>query len=125
MDQSWLLFALLSAITAALVAVFGKIGLAGVDANTATAIRAIIMAIVLAGVVVFEGKIAQVGAVLKNSGAMKFIFLSAVAGALSWIFYFLALKAGNANQVAPVDRLRSFLCWCLQHFSSGNQHLCK
>ncbi len=52
MEQGWILFALLSAATAALVAIFGKIGLEGIDSNTATAIRGIIMALVLVGVVV-------------------------------------------------------------------------
>ncbi len=105
MEQGWILFALLSAATAALVAIFGKIGLEGIDSNTATAIRGIIMALVLVGVVVAEGKITQIGTVLKNFDAMKFIFLSALAGALSWLFYFLALKMGKASQVAPIDRL--------------------
>ncbi len=53
----WLIFALLSAATAALVGIFGKIGLQSVDANTATAVRAVIMAVFLMGVVVFQGSL--------------------------------------------------------------------
>ncbi|GIU69413.1 MAG: hypothetical protein KatS3mg002_0649 [Candidatus Woesearchaeota archaeon] len=57
MDYLWLIFALLSAFFAALVALFGKIGLQGIDTNTATAVRAVIMALFLIGVIFFQGKI--------------------------------------------------------------------
>ncbi|UYA59515.1 putative membrane protein [Pectobacterium sp. F1-1] len=103
--SSWLIYALLSAVCAALVAIFGKIGLQNLDANTATAIRAVIMALFLVGVVVAQGKLALVGEVVANKKAMLFIVLSGVAGALSWLFYFVALKNGNVAQVAPIDKL--------------------
>nr|WP_113864646.1 EamA family transporter [Brenneria salicis]NMN92216.1 transporter family protein [Brenneria salicis ATCC 15712 = DSM 30166]RBP67552.1 transporter family protein [Brenneria salicis ATCC 15712 = DSM 30166]RLM32460.1 hypothetical protein BHG07_01175 [Brenneria salicis ATCC 15712 = DSM 30166] len=103
--SSWLLYALLSALCAALVALFGKIGLQNLDANTATAIRAVIMALFLVGVVVAQGKIALVGDILTHKKALLFIVLSGVAGALSWLFYFVALKNGNVAQVAPIDKL--------------------
>ncbi|SLM63846.1 MULTISPECIES: EamA family transporter [Dickeya] len=103
--SSWLLYALLSALCAALVALFGKIGLQQLDANTATAIRAVIMALFLVGVVVMQGKSSLFGTVLANHKAMLFIILSGVAGALSWLFYFMALKSGNVAQVAPIDKL--------------------
>lgn len=104
-DFLWLVFALLSAATASLVAIFGKIGLQGIDTNTATAVRAVIMALFLLGVVIAQGKIAQVSMVLGNSKALLFIVLSGMAGAISWLFYFLALKLGKVYQVAPIDRL--------------------
>ncbi|WP_225087343.1 EamA family transporter [Pectobacterium colocasium] len=103
--SSWLIYALLSAVCAALVAIFGKIGLQNLDANTATAIRAVIMALFLVGVVVAQGKLALVGEVVANKKALLFIVLSGVAGALSWLFYFVALKNGNVAQVAPIDKL--------------------
>lgn len=103
--SSWLLYALLSALCAALVALFGKIGLQQLDANTATAIRAVIMALFLVGVVVVQGKSSLFGTVLANHKAMLFIILSGVAGALSWLFYFMALKSGSVAQVAPIDKL--------------------
>ncbi|WP_233965033.1 EamA family transporter [Pectobacterium versatile] len=103
--SSWLIYALLSAICAAMVAIFGKIGLQNLDANTATAIRAVIMALFLVGVVVAQGKLALVGEVVANKKALLFIVLSGVAGALSWLFYFVALKNGNVAQVAPIDKL--------------------
>ncbi|CAH0122177.1 hypothetical protein PAE9249_04724 [Paenibacillus sp. CECT 9249] len=101
----WLIFALLSAVMAALVAIFGKIGLSGIDANTATAVRAVIMALFLVLVVVFEGKISQVSTILANKKALTFIIASGLAGALSWLFYFLALKYGKVSQVGPIDKL--------------------
>jgi bacterial/archaeal transporter family protein len=105
MDYLWLVFALLSAVTAALVALFGKLGLQGVDSNTATAIRAVIMALFLVGVILIQGKLKDVHSVLSNSKALLFIVLSGVAGALSWLCYFLALKYGKVSQVVPIDRL--------------------
>ncbi|PPE61269.1 membrane protein [Pectobacterium brasiliense] len=103
--SSWLIYALLSAVCAAMVAIFGKIGLQNLDANTATAIRAVIMALFLVGVVVAQGKLALVGEIIANKKALLFIVLSGVAGALSWLFYFVALKNGNVAQVAPIDKL--------------------
>ncbi|AOR57894.1 EamA family transporter [Pectobacterium parmentieri] len=103
--SSWLIYALLSAVCAAMVAIFGKIGLQNLDANTATAIRAVIMALFLVGVVVAQGKLVLVGEVIANKKALLFIVLSGIAGALSWLFYFVALKNGNVAQVAPIDKL--------------------
>ncbi|MCW2474572.1 MULTISPECIES: EamA family transporter [unclassified Symbiopectobacterium] len=103
--SSWLLYALLSALCAAAVALFGKVGLQNLDANTATAVRAVVMALFLVGVVVVQGKTTLIGEVLANKKALAFIVLSGIAGALSWLFYFLALKNGNVAQVAPIDKL--------------------
>ncbi|TKI05447.1 EamA family transporter [Martelella alba] len=103
--NAWLLYALLSAFTASLVAIFGKIGLQHLDANSATAVRAVVMALFLTGVVVVQGKIGLVNAILADKKALVFIVLSGVAGALSWLFYFMAIKAGRVSQVAPIDKL--------------------
>ncbi|CFQ41334.1 integral membrane protein [Yersinia frederiksenii] len=103
--STWLIYALLSALTASLVAIFGKIGLQHLDANTATAVRAVVMALFLVGVVLVQGKFNLVGAVLADKKALLFIVLSGVAGALSWLFYFMAIKNGNVSQVAPIDKL--------------------
>lgn len=105
MEKLWLVFGLLSAIMAALVAVFGKIGLQSVDSNTATAIRAVIMAVFLILVVVCQGSLSEIPAIIADKKAITYIALSGVAGALSWLFYFLALKFGNVSQVAPIDKL--------------------
>ncbi|HHL2560283.1 TPA: EamA family transporter [Yersinia enterocolitica] len=103
--STWLVYALLSALSASLVAIFGKIGLQHLDANTATAVRAVVMALFLVGVVVIQGKFNLVGTVLADKKALLFVVLSGVAGALSWLFYFMAIKNGNVSQVAPIDKL--------------------
>lgn len=101
----WLVFALLSAVMAALVAVFGKIGLKNIDSNTATAIRSVIMAVFLIIVVLVQGKFNQISTIFANRKAITFIVLSGLAGAMSWLFYFLALKLGDVSKVAPIDKL--------------------
>jgi len=103
--SAWLFYALLSAASAALVAIFGKIGLQQLDANTATAVRAIVMALFLVGVVMAQGKLNLVGTVFADKKALLFIVLSGVAGALSWLFYFMAIKNGEVSKVAPIDKL--------------------
>ncbi|QQO73526.1 EamA family transporter [Morganella morganii] len=103
--SAWLIYALLSAISAAMVAVFGKMGLQHLDANTATAIRAVIMALFLVGVVVVQGKLNLISEIIENRKALFFIALSGIAGALSWLFYFMAIKNGQVSQVAPIDKL--------------------
>ena len=102
---SWLIFALLSAISAAFVSIFGKIGLSGLDSSAATAVRAIIMAIFLVCVMTAEGHMADLSTVFADRKALLFIALSGISGATSWLFYFMALKTGNVSQVAPIDKL--------------------
>ena len=101
----WLVYALLSAICAAFVSIFGKVGLQGLDSTTATAVRAVIMAIFLIGVVIVQGNFSNVADVFDDKKAFLFITLSGIAGACPWLFYFLALKHGKISQVAPVDKL--------------------
>ncbi|MFH0874798.1 MAG: EamA family transporter [archaeon] len=105
MEHLWLIFALLSAITAAFVAIFGKIGLTGIDSGLATAVRAVIMAIFLVSIALLQGKFSELHTIFSNSKALLYIVLSGIAGALSWLFYFFALKLGKVSQVAPIDRL--------------------
>ncbi|GMA97697.1 EamA family transporter [Pelosinus sp. IPA-1] len=105
MENLWLIYALLSALTASLVAIFGKIGLQSIDANAATAIRSIIMAAFLVAVVAVQGNLGQLSSIISDKKAISFIALSGIAGALSWLFYFLALKVGKVSQVAPIDKL--------------------
>ena len=96
----WLIFALLSAFFAALVAIFGKIGVRGVDPTVATAIRAVVMT-VFALVIVFASRKSLLNIDRKS---VLYVALSGVAGVLSWIFYFAALKYGKVSQIVPVDR---------------------
>lgn len=101
----WLWYALFSAIFAALVAVFGKLGLKGVDTTLATTVRAVIMAAILLVTSFSLKKFVGFSVTSFTGRDWLFIILSAVAGALSWIFYFSALKEGKASSVAALDRL--------------------
>lgn len=101
----WFVYALLSAIAAALVGIFGKLGLKSIDSNTATAVRSVIMTVFLFAVVAFQGNLGKVSTVFEDKKAFMYIALTGFAGATSWIFYFLALKYGKVSQVAPVDKL--------------------
>lgn len=101
--MNWEFFAFLSAITAALVAIFGKIGISDIDSVLATTVRAFVMALFLIIVSLFLGKFELLKSI--NQRSLIFIFLAGIAGALSWLFYFLALKYGPASGVAALDRL--------------------
>ena len=114
--MSWLVYALISAGCAALVSIFGKIGLQNIDSNTATAIRAIIMAFFLIMVVAIEGNFHHIPAIISDKKNILFIVLSGIAGASSWLFYFLALKTGKVSQVAPVDKLSVVIATLLAVF---------
>lgn len=105
MPSLWVLYALLSAFFGALIPIFAKVGLKNIDTNTATAIRATVMAIFLIGFILIQGKFSQFQIAFQNHKALLLIVLSGLAGALSWLFYFLALKSGTVCQVAPIDRL--------------------
>ncbi len=101
--MSWIIYALLSAVFAALVAVFGKIGIKNVDSTLATTVRAVVMAAFLVAVTTLIGKAKLLHTI--NSKALAFIILAGIAGAISWLFYFFALKNGPASGVAALDRL--------------------
>ncbi|PLR96874.1 EamA family transporter [Bacillus sp. T33-2] len=101
----WLIYALLAAVFAAMVSIFGKMGLQNIDPNTATAVRAIIMAAFLIGVVAFQGNLAKIPEIIAERKTFLYIVLSGLAGASSWLFYFLALRVGKVSQVAPIDKL--------------------
>jgi len=98
----WIVLALLSAFFAALVAIFGKLGLKGVDSTVATGMRALVMAAFMVSVVAVMGKMGEMTRF--TGGDMGLIVLSGVSGALSWVFYFAALKIADASKVAPLDR---------------------
>jgi transporter family protein len=102
-SSSWFYWALLSAVFAALTAIFAKIGLQGVDSDFATLIRTCVIFFVLAAFVVFAGKWSNPLAL--STKTWTFLVLSAFATGASWVCYFRALKLGEASKVAPVDKL--------------------
>lgn len=101
--MSWIIFALLSAFFAALVAIFGKVGITGIDNTLATTVRSFVMFIFLFGISAFLGVFKNIKQI--DSKSLTFIVLSGISGALSWLCYFYALRTGNASAVAAIDRL--------------------
>lgn len=103
----WFAWALLSAVFAALTAIFAKIGLQGVDSDFATLICTGLIFCVLAGFVFYAGKWSNPLALSPKT--WSFLTLSALATGASWVCYFRALKLGDASKVAPVDKLSVIL----------------
>ena len=103
MSQTWFVWALLSAVFAALTAIFAKVGLAGVDSDLATLLRTGIIAVVLSAFVVATGK--WTNPLTLSGKTLLFLLLSGLATGASWVCYFRALKIGDASKVAPVDKL--------------------
>ena len=99
----WVYWALLSAVFAALTAIFAKIGIQGVDSDLATLVRTVVILVVLSGFVWFAGKWSNPFAL--PSRTWVFLCLSGLATGASWVCYFRALQIGAASQVAPVDKL--------------------
>lgn len=101
--MSWVIYAILSAFFASLVAIFGKIGIQGVNSNLAVAIRTVIILFFAWGIVWLQGNTKEL---LKISAySYVFIILSAIATGFSWLFYYRALQLGDASRVAPIDKL--------------------
>ena len=101
----WLLLAFLSALTAALVAIFAKMGLKNIDSTFATTVRSLIMAGFLVVTSLFLGKFNSTNFHSLSAREWWFIILAGISGALSWLFYFMALKVGLATRVVVIDRL--------------------
>lgn len=101
----WFVFALLSAVSAALVAIFGKLGLTKVDSTLATTVRAVIMAVFLVGLSLMLRKFDNFSTHTFSGRRWLFIILAGIAGAVSWLCYFTALRLGLASKVAAIDRL--------------------
>ena len=102
-NQAWVLWAVLSAVFAAMTAIFAKIGIRGVDSDLATLIRTGIILIILLLFVWLSGKWSNP---FQLSGrTWTFLTLSGLATGASWVCYFRALQIGEASKVAPIDKL--------------------
>lgn len=99
----WWIYALLAALFAALTAVFAKVGIKGVSADLATAIRTVIILVLAWAIVFYKGEWKGWQQLTRQN--ILFLVLSGIATGLSWIFYFKALSIGKVSQVAPVDKL--------------------
>lgn len=101
--DNWVFWAVLSAVFAALTAIFAKVGIANIDSDFATLIRTLVIVVVLAGLVFAMGKAQPLESI--SGKTWLFLVLSGLATGASWLAYFRALKLGQASQVAPVDKL--------------------
>jgi transporter family protein len=101
----WIAYAFLSALTAAMVAIFAKLGLKNVDSTLATTVRAVIMGFFLVSVAFAMRKFEGFSLASFSGREWALIVFSGIAGALSWLFYFFALKIGTASQVVAIDKL--------------------
>ncbi|MEZ0345466.1 MAG: EamA family transporter [Infirmifilum sp.] len=101
-DLTWFIYALLDALFAALATIFAKMGLSKVDPVVATGLRSIVMMLFTVSLMLLIRDKALISSL--TSREILFIILSGVAGALSWLLYFVALQYGKAVNVAVVDR---------------------
>ena len=100
---SWQFWAVLSAVFAALTAIFAKIGVADVNSDLATFIRTIVVVIVLAGILMATGEWQPPSSI--GGRTYLFLLLSGLGTGASWLCYFRALQLGDAARVAPIDKL--------------------
>ncbi len=101
-QSTWVYWALLSAVFAALTAIFAKVGVQGIDADLATLVRTVVILVALAALVLAAGKWSN--PLTLPGRALLFLALSGLATGASWLCYFRALQLGDAAKVAPVDK---------------------
>ena len=99
----WFIFALLSAVFAALTSILAKIGVDGVNSNLATAIRTVVVLVMAWGMVFLTNS--QVGLAAISRKSWIFLTLSGLATGASWLCYYRALQIGEASKVVPIDKL--------------------
>lgn len=98
----WKLYAVLAAVFAALTAILAKLGIKGVDANLATAIRTVVVVVLAWGIVLFTGGQHAMKDLTRQN--WTFLTLSGLATGLSWVFYYRAIQLGEVSKVAPIDK---------------------
>jgi bacterial/archaeal transporter family protein len=103
MSTSWQIWAVLSAVFAALTAIFAKVGVEDINSDLATLIRTFIVLITLSLILLATGQLSNPGPISPKS--WLFLFLSALGTGASWLCYFRALKLGPATLVAPIDKM--------------------
>ena len=101
--MTWQVYALVSAIAAGATAVLAKMGIEGMPSNLATAIRTVVILVIVSGIVAARGEHHALAAI--SPRALLFLVLSGCATGLSWLAYFRALQIGPASRVAPIDKL--------------------
>lgn len=98
----WLIFAILSALFAALTSILAKVGIQGVDSNLATAIRTLVVLVMAWGMVLLTHSGGGLASITPRS--WTFLILSGLATGASWLCYFYAIKVGEVSKVVPVDK---------------------
>ncbi|WP_024509503.1 EamA family transporter [Bradyrhizobium sp. ARR65] len=101
--SSWQIWAVLSAVFAALTAIFAKVGVEDINSDLATLIRTVIVLIALSLILYATGRLTHAGPISAKS--WLFLLLSGLGTGASWLCYFRALKLGPATLVAPIDKL--------------------
>jgi transporter family protein len=99
----WLIFAVLSAVFAALTSILAKVGIDGVNSNLATAIRTVVVVVMAWGIVFLTNAQSGLSEISKKS--WLFLILSGLATGASWLCYYRALQLGDASKVVPIDKL--------------------
>ena len=99
----WFIFALLSAVFAALTSILAKVGIDGVNSNLATAIRTVVVVIMAWGMVFLTRTQSGISSISRKS--WLFLILSGLATGASWLCYYRALQIGDASKVVPIDKL--------------------
>lgn len=99
----WLIFAILSAVFAALTSILAKIGIEGVNSNLATAIRTVVVVAMSWGMVFLTHAQTGLGSISRKSWI--FLILSGIATGASWLCYYRALQTGEASKVVPIDKM--------------------
>lgn len=107
----WKYYALLSALFAALTAIFAKVGVKDINSDLATAICTTVILLLTWGIVLFGQHVGELRTIPRH--AWLFLVLSGVATGLSWLFYFKALQTGDVSRVAPIDKLSVVITICL------------
>lgn len=115
----WQLYAVLSAVFAALTSILAKIGIKGVDSNLATAVRTIVILFLSWGIVFMSGT--QSGIMKLNRNNWAFLILSGLATGFSWLFYYKAISLGQVSQVAPIDKSSIVLTLILSFLVLGEK----
>lgn len=117
--ESWVIYALGSAFFAALTAIFGKIGVTGLNSNLATLIRTVVILAIIAVIVSLRNEWQKLD--LVSARSWTFLVLSGVATGLSWLCYYRALQLGPVSKVAPIDKLSVALAIILSVLFFGEQ----
>ncbi len=113
----WVIYALLSALFAALTSILAKIGIENVNSTLATAIRTVVVLFMAWGIVFITGKQAGIHNISQKS--WLFLALSGIATGLSWLFYYKALQIGEASKVVPIDKFSVVISMVLAFFILG------